>query len=84
MNKKPIVIGESGQRIPFTYYQLLNAKMCLSLMTKGLKFRGVRLIDMRTSLHLKSKTTAACLDEVEGLIEKYKEEIMPLLKPSER
>lgn len=85
INNKPkptVTMGET--KIPFTYYQLVNAAFCLKMFKAGMKVRHVTLGDIRRSLNLKSKNTTDCLVEVQAMIEDYKKEISPLLNTNEQ
>lgn len=84
-SKKPVVKVMMGDKqIPFTMYQLINAKFCLQMFKVGMKVRHVTLKDIRLSLSLKGKTTIDCLAEVEERIADYNKTITPLLNTSEQ
>lgn len=76
---KPTVMFE-GKRIPFTYYQLANAKFCLGIFKSGMKMRGVTLKLIRQTLNLKSKNTSDCLAEVQKMMDEYRENVAPILQ----
>jgi hypothetical protein len=58
--------------INYFWYQLSVHHYNLKLMAKGLKFRGVKLKDMKDYYGLKGRTASDCLPQFEQVIERYK------------
>ena len=58
--------------INYFWYQLSVHHYNLKLMAKGLKFRGVKLKDIKDYYGLKGRTAADCLPQFEQIIERYK------------
>lgn len=84
MEKKPIVISETGKQIPFTFYQLAQAKYALSILSVGMKIRHVNLKSIKKAIGLSGKTVQDCLIEVKAKMEQFKTETAPLLNTTEQ
>lgn len=57
--------------IDYFWYQLRVHHFNLKLMAKGLKFRGVKLSDMKAYYGLKGRSAADCLPQFEQIIAKF-------------
>ena len=65
-------VTNGSNPIDYFWYQLSVHHFNLKLMAKGLKFRGVKLKDMKDYYGLKGRTAADCLLQFEQIIERYK------------
>jgi hypothetical protein len=68
--KAPSVHFE-GKEIPFTFYQINVHLSQLSLMAKGIKFRGMQLRHFKDFYGLKGRSAKACKEELTKLKEHY-------------
>lgn len=58
--------------IDYFWYQLSVHHFNLKLMAKGLKFRGVKLSDMKDYYGIKGRSAADCLPQFEQILTKFK------------
>ena len=65
-------VTNGSNPIDYFWYQLSVHHFNLKLMAKGLKFRGVKLKDMKDYYGLKGKSAADYLPQFEQVIERYK------------
>ena len=68
--KTPEVSTGKG-KIDYFSYQLAVHKFNLSIMSKGMTCRGVKLRDLKNYYGLKGRTAADCLPQFLQLIENY-------------
>ena len=68
--KTPEVSNSTG-KINYFQYQLATHKFYLSLMSKGIQNRQVKLKDLKWYYGLKGKTAADCLPQFIQLMEQY-------------
>ena len=68
--KTPEVSMSTG-KINFFQYQLATHKFYLSLMSKGIQNRQVKLKDLKQYYGLKGKTAADCLPQFLQLMEQF-------------
>ena len=61
-----------GKQINYFGYQLAVHKFNLSIMSKGMTCRGVKLKDLKNYYGLKGRTAADCLSQFEAIMEAYK------------
>ncbi len=64
-------VSMSGSKINYFNYQLAVHKYNLSLMAKGLKFRGIKLSDLKHYYGLKGRTAADVLPQFLKLMDDY-------------
>lgn len=65
-------VNYEGKNVDYFSYQLAVHKYNLSLMAKGLCFRGIKLKELKAYYGLKGRTAADCLPQYEELVERYK------------
>lgn len=58
--------------IDYFFYQLNVHLFNLRLMSKGIKFRGIKLADMKAYYGFTGRSAADCLPQMEALIEAFK------------
>jgi hypothetical protein len=68
--KAPIV-NMGGKTIDYFAYQLRTHKFNLSLMAKGMKFRGITFTQIKKYYGLNGRGAKDCLPELEVLIAEY-------------
>ena len=68
--KTPDVSTSTG-KIDYFSYQLAVHKFNLSLMTKGIMSRGIKLKDLKQYYGLKGKTASDCLPQFLKIIDEY-------------
>lgn len=66
----PVVSNGTG-KVDYFQYQLAIHHYNLKLMAKGLKFRGIKLSDLKKYYGLKGRTAADCLAQFEQVKGKY-------------
>ena len=64
-------VSTSEGNIPYFKYQLAVHKYNLSLMSKGIMSRGVKLKDLKWYYGLKGKTASDCLPQFIELMNRY-------------
>jgi hypothetical protein len=64
-------VSTSKGNIDYFGYQLAVHKFNLSIMSKGMSCRGVKLRDLKNYYGLKGRTAADCLPQFEALVERY-------------
>jgi hypothetical protein len=69
--KTPVVSTSEGQ-IDYFGYQLAVHKYNLSLMSKGIMSRGIKLKDLKWYYGLKGRTATDCLSQFIQIMEEYK------------
>jgi hypothetical protein len=69
--KTPVVSTSEGQ-IDYFGYQLAVHKYNLSLMSKGIMSRGIKLKDLKWYYGLKGRTVTDCLSQFIQIMEEYK------------
>ena len=65
-------VSTANGSIDYFGYQLAVHKFNLSIMSKGMMCRGIKLKDLKAYYGLKGRTAADCLPQLEQLIENYK------------
>ena len=65
-------VSSGAKNIDYFGYQLSVHKMNLSLMTKGLQSRGIKLKDLKDYYGLKGRTAKDCLPQFLEIFDKYK------------
>jgi hypothetical protein len=69
-------VSTSTGNIDYFGYQLTVHKYNLSLMSKGIMSRGIKLKDLKWYYGLKGRTAADCLPQFIKLMEDYKTEFI--------
>ena len=69
-------VSNGTKTVPYFRFQLATHKFNLSLMAKGMQFRGVKLKDLKNYYGLKGKTAAECLPQFLKIIEDYEKELI--------
>ena len=69
-------VTANNRQVPYFRYQLATHKFNLSLMAKGMQFRGIKLKDLKWYYGLKGKTAAECLPQFLKIMEDYEKEIV--------
>ena len=64
-------VSYGGSEINYFGYQLAVHKFNLSLMSKGMKCRGVKLSDLKKYYGLKGRTAADCLPQFIQLMDNF-------------
>lgn len=64
-------VSTSNGNVPYFSYQLAVHKYYLSLMSKGIQNRQVKLRDLKQYYGLKGKTAADCLPQFIQLMEQF-------------
>lgn len=64
-------VGTSEGSIDYFKYQLAVHKFNLSLMSKGIMSRGIKLKDLKQYYGLKGKTASECLPQFLKIMEQY-------------
>jgi len=59
--------------IDYFGYQLATHKFNLSIMAKGMKFRGIKFSDLKHYYGLKGRSAKDCLEQFEKIMADYKE-----------
>jgi len=74
-NKKLTTPSVTVGAKPIDYfgYQLATHKFNLSLMAKGMKFRGIKFSDIKHYYGLKGRSAKDCLEQYEKIMADYKE-----------
>jgi hypothetical protein len=65
-------VSTSTGNIDYFGYQLSVHKFNLSIMSKGMTCKGVKLKDLKTYYGLKGRTAADCLPQLEQIIKNYR------------
>lgn len=65
-------VSYGGNDVDYFWYQLSVHKCCLSLMTIGMKVRGVKLKDIKDYYGLRGSSAAAVKVQFDALMEGYK------------
>ena len=69
--KLPVVSMGNGN-IPYFGYQLAVHKFNLSIMSKGMKCRGITFTQIKKYYGLKGRSAAECLPQLAKIVEDYK------------
>ena len=69
-------VGTSEGNVDYFGYQLAVHKYNLKLMSKGLKFKGIKLSDLKNYYGLKGRTASDCLPQFIQIEEEYMKLIM--------
>jgi hypothetical protein len=69
--KVPVVFGANNSILGYFQYQLATHHFNLKLMARGLKFRGIKLKDLKNYYGLKGRSAVDCLKEFEAIKEKF-------------
>jgi len=64
-------VSYGNKKIDYFGYQLAVHKFNLSIMSKGMTCRGIKLKDLKNYYGLKGRTAADCLPQFVSLIENY-------------
>jgi len=65
-------VSASGKQIDYFGYQLSVHKFNLSLMAKGMTFKGIKFSDIKKYYGLKGRSAADCLPQFLEIVENYK------------
>ena len=68
-------VSVEGRTIDYFGYQLSVHKFNLSLMAKGMKFRGITFAQIKKYYGLKGRSAADCLKQFEGIMDQYKKSL---------
>ena len=69
------VVNAGGKNIDYFGYQLAVHKFNLSIMSKGMKCRGITFTQIKKYYGLKGRSAADCLEQMNTLVENYKLEL---------
>lgn len=69
-------VSTGGKSVDYFGYQLATHKFNLSLMAKGMKFRGITFTQIKKYYGLTGRSAADCLPQFEKLIADYKEKLL--------
>lgn len=70
-NLKAPQVSASGKQIDYFGYQLSVHKFNLSLMAKGMTFKGVKFSDLKKYYGLKGRSAKECLPQFLKIVENY-------------
>ena len=65
-------VSAGGKEVDYFGYQLSVHKFNLSLMAKGMTFRGIKFTDIKKYYGLKGKSAKDCLPQFLEIMENYK------------
>jgi len=65
-------VMNGDQPVDYFLYQLACHKYALSILSIGMKMRGVKLTDMKKYYGLKGRSAAECLPQLEKILADYK------------
>lgn len=65
------VVSYEGSEVNYIRYQLATHKFNLSLMAKGMTFRGIKFTDIKKYYGLKGRTAADCLPQFMEIFDTY-------------
>jgi hypothetical protein len=65
-------VSYGNKQIDYFGYQLATHHFNLKIMANGMKFRGVKLKDLKDYYGLKGRTAAECLPQFEKIMADYK------------
>lgn len=65
-------VSASGKQIDYFGYQLSVHKFNLSLMAKGMTFKGIKFTDIKKYYGLKGRSAKECLPQFLEIMENYK------------
>lgn len=71
-NLKTPNVSVGGEEVDYFGYQLSVHKFNLSLMAKGMAFRGIKFSDIKKYYGLKGRSAAECLPQFLEILENYK------------
>lgn len=65
-------VGTSKGSVDYFWYQISVHHFNLKIMAKGMKFRNVKLSDLKNYYGLKGRTAMDCLKQFENIIMRYR------------
>ena len=65
-------VSTGGGKVDYFGYQLATHKFNLSVMAKGMTFRGIKFTQIKKYYGLKGRSAKDCLPQLEQIIEDYK------------
>jgi hypothetical protein len=68
-------VSMGNKKIDYFGYQLATHRYNLKILSLGLKFKGIKLKDLKDYYGLKGKTAAECIPEFEKIMADYKAEL---------
>ena len=71
-NLKTPQVSAGGKQIDYFGYQLSVHKFNLSLMAKGMTFKGIKFTDIKKYYGLKGRSAKECLPQFLEIMENYK------------
>lgn len=69
-------VSMGNRQIPYFRFQLNTHKFNLKIMSSGMKFRGVKLKDIKAYYGLTGKSAKDCLPQLEKIIADYEAEMV--------
>lgn len=70
-------VSAGAKTVDYFGYQLSVHKFNLSLMAKGMAFKGIKFTDIKKYYGLTGRSAKDCLPQFLEIVEKYKQELNP-------
>jgi hypothetical protein len=71
-NLETPIVSTSKGNVDYFWYQLSVHHFNLKILAKGMKFRNVKLSDLKNYYGLKGRSAADCLNQFESIIAFYR------------